>query len=200
MNSERRDLGKELLQRPLATLHTIDKVAGHKVQTFSDASECAESLEDGKNSTKSQVLFLQGYLSPQWVATIGSLCLTDPHYFNAHLRFKCRRDYFSSPTLPSGAENFITLRFITVGSREAKSETNLVEPDQDMVDDLRADGEKAMHRYEHDLQVGNNLKEGDSIVRAFSVLDEKHFLIEQEISLCLHKLEKDWICKYYSWL
>jgi hypothetical protein len=56
-------------------------------------------------------------------------------------------------------------------------------------------GERDMGKYEHDLMVGNGLEAGDSIVRSFSVLDDKNFFIEQEMSICLHKYEEGWISK-----
>jgi hypothetical protein len=186
--SEDKD-GSEPLRKSHVVLHTIDEAAEHSLYTYSDPSECAQKLDDGKNSAKCQILFLPGYPSPQWITRISAFCLTDPEYFNAHLRFRCRRDYYSVPTLRSGAENIITLRFVTLGSREMR----VGESDQDRVDALRLDGERAMNRYEQDLMIGSSLEAGDSIVRSFSVLDEKNFFIEQEISICLHKYEQGWI-------
>ncbi|QKX62995.1 uncharacterized protein TRUGW13939_10163 [Talaromyces rugulosus] len=171
------------------TLHTIDKVAGRSLDIYSNASQCAQKLDEDKNSRRCQIIFLNGYPSPQWISTIGALCRTDPQYFNTHLRFRCRRGYYSTPTLRSGLENIITLRFVTLGSREDR----FGQCDQDQVDALRLGGERDMGKYEHDLMVGNGLEAGDSIVRSFSVLDDKNFFIEQEMSICLHKYEEGWI-------
>ncbi|KAH8821379.1 hypothetical protein F5884DRAFT_850611 [Xylogone sp. PMI_703] len=184
----------ESLRKPYAILHTIDEAAEHNLYTYSDPSECTEKLDEGKNSAKCQILFLQGYPSPRWIASIGAFCLTDPEYFNAHLRFLFRKKHYSAPSLRSGRENIITLRFVTLGSREHRSKVNLSDNfDQCRVDALRMDGEAAMDKYERDLRFGYSLKEGDSIVRSFSILDEKNFFIEQEISICLHKYEQGWV-------
>lgn len=53
--------------------------------------------------------------------------------------------------------------------------------------------------YEHGLMVGVDFKRGDSVVRDFAVLDEKHFVIEQEMSLCLCHIERDWIGKPFGY-
>lgn len=178
------------LSNTQGTLHTIDKLAGHDLYTYSDPLQCAQKLEMSKTSMRGNILFIHGYPSPNWIRTIGALCRTDPQYFNTHLRFRCRRDYYSTPTLPSGLANIITLRFVTLGSREQRFGC-----DQARVDALRLDGERGMGRYEHDLMIGSGLEAGDSIVRSFSVLDEKNFLIEQEMSICLHKYGKGWISR-----
>lgn len=41
----------------------------------------------------------------------------------------------------------------------------------------------------------NNLMGGNSDVRGFTVLDEKYFLIEQEMSVCLNYVGDKWIGK-----
>lgn len=171
------------------TLHTIHKQGGRSLDVYSDPLRFALKLEEGKKSMNCQILFLHGCPSPQWISTIGALCRTDPQYFNTHLRFQCRRDYYLMPTLLSDLENIITLRFVTLGSREQRSG----KCDQARVDALRLDGENDMGRYEHDLLLGSGLEAGDSIVRSFSVLDEKNFFIEQEMSICIHKYGEGWI-------
>lgn len=173
-------------------MHTIGGDAERSLYTYSDLSECAQKIDDGKDSAKCQILFLPGYPSPDWISRIGALCHTHPDYFNTIMRFRCRRDYYSVPTLHSGTENIITLRFVTLGSREMRAG----ESDQDQVDALRLDGERAMKKYEHDLMIGKGLESGDSIVRSFSALDERNFFIEQEMSICLHKYEQGWISEY----
>lgn len=80
--------------------------------------------------------------------------------------FLRRRHCYPFPTLRSGAENIITLRFVTMGCREMR----VGESDQDGVHALRLDGERDMKRYEHNLMVGNNLGARGSIVRLFSIL------------------------------
>lgn len=127
---------------------------------------------------------------------IGSICRIDPEHFRRHLEFLSRKSYFSTPSLPSAAENIITLSFITLGSRHSE------ENSQNHIDQLRADGRKELKAYMHNLKcnVGGDVKTGDSIVRRYSVHDGSHFSIEQEISISLKKFDNQWIGRLNSHL
>jgi hypothetical protein len=175
---------------PPAVLFTIQHDRLHR-QPFFSAPDCMLALDKSLDKTKPQghILFINGYPSPAWIVHTGAFCHIDPWFFSSHLRFRCRRDYFSSPSLPSASRNIITLRIITIGSREKKRGS----ADQESLDQLRSDGVKAMNKYEQQLMVNRHFKTGDSIVRGFSILDKKHFIIEQDISICLNKLGEDWI-------
>lgn len=174
-----------------STLYTLDDSVGRKRQVFADAHECVKAIQKDTTGSQSHILFLKGYPSPEWLAHIGALCLTDPEYFNSHLRFRWRRNYFSLPSLPSSSDEIIRLRIATIGSRDANNH----ESDQRSVDKLRLDGTKAMRKYNNELEAATNLNQGDSIVRGYAALDETHFIIEQEISICLNYVEKNWIGK-----
>ena len=178
------------LQDPPAVLFTIQHDGLHR-QPFFSAPDCMLALSKRLDETQSQghILFINGYASPAWIVHTGAFCHTDPWFFGSHLRFRCRRDYFSWPSLPSISRNIITLKIITIGSREKKRGS----ADQASLDQLRADGVKAMNKYEQQLMVNGHLATGDSVVRGFSILDKKHFIIEQEISICINKMGKDWI-------
>lgn len=54
-----------------------------------------------------------------------------------------------------------------------------------------------MDAYLHNLKRNRetHLKIGDSIVRRYSVHDEKHFSIEQEISISISRIGRNWIGK-----
>jgi hypothetical protein len=178
------------LRDPPAILFTIQHGRIHR-QPFFSAPDSMFALDKSLDKTQTQgnILFINGYPSPTWIVHTGAFCHIDPWFFSSHLRFRCRRDYFSSPSLPSANRNIITLRIITIGSREKKRGS----ADQESLDQLRADGVKAMNKYEQQLMVNGYFKTGDSIVRSFSILDKKHFIIEQEISICVNKMGKDWI-------
>ena len=137
-----------------------------------------------------QILFLKGYPSPEWVKSIGGCCRVDPEFFRWQLRFRCRREYSSSPSLPSAFENIVRLRFTTIG------ETNSNARNQSFVEKLREIGAEGLSKYKHTLKVGSLVRKGDSIVRDYFVLDARHFIIEQEMSICVQPLENSWIGKF----
>lgn len=172
----------------LATLFTVSHETLIR-ETFSSADDCVRKLDEcsEQSSPQTHFLFLNGYPTPEWIASIGSYCHVDPAFFSSHLWFRCRREYFSSPPPPSSGENIITLRFVTIGSREK----NRGGSDQESVDKLRLDNVSSMHKYQHELMVGSRFEPGDSVVRDCSILDEKHFIIEQNLSICLNKVGKD---------
>lgn len=171
-----------------ATLYALDNT-GKVVEQIEEPARLTEILQlpsDGQ--TKSRLLFLGGYPSSEWLTTIGALCHVDPEHFQRHLNFLSRQSYFSFPSLPSAAENIITLHVTTLGSRQSKKENS-----QDAIDRLRANGMTEMNAYMHKLSREENIRNGDSIVRRYSVHDETHFSIEQEISISLNYVDREWI-------
>ena len=84
--------------------------------------------------------------------------------------------------------NIIRITFITIGSREQKEGPS----DQNIVDQSRHDSQKAFEEYQHRLRMRKELCRGDSIIRGFFVLDEKHFIIEQEMSVSINFVGKTW--------
>ncbi|KFY22810.1 hypothetical protein V493_06314 [Pseudogymnoascus sp. VKM F-4281 (FW-2241)] len=173
----------------VATLYTMDASDGRKRRSYYDPQECVKALRTGKGPSRSYILFLRGMPTSDWLAHIGALCHTDPEFFNSHLRFRWRRNYFSYPAAPAISEPIIRIRFTTIGSREIKSH----ESDQKSVDQLRVECAKAMRTYESKLEATSDSDAGDSIVRSFTALDEKHFILEQELSICLNYVEGNWI-------
>lgn len=75
-----------------------------------------------------------------------------------------------------------------MGSREEKKGVS----HQAEVDRLLSEASEAKHPYEHKLGRANDCKRGDSIVRGYYLLDEKHFVIEQELSVCLSQTARSW--------
>jgi hypothetical protein len=164
-----------------------------------DQIECPEGLQSwqacSKNGKKvsSQILFMRGQPSPEWLSTIGALYRIDPEFFQRHLDFRSstgRLDYFCLPSLPSTSKNIIRLRFTTIGKRDRRGQI----PDREGIDELRQTCAKAMARYLHRLNssMDTNSGLGNSIVRAFSVFDETHFAIEQRISICIDRAMSGW--------
>lgn len=199
---------------PFATLYTLQSVTNtttniinntaasttnRKIDLVDEPTHLSQLLRSGSpGQSKSFLLFFAGYPCSEWLTTVGSLCYVDPEHYQRHLGFLSRQSYFSTPSLPSATENIITLGFTTLGSRHPKGNS------QDHIDQLRADGLRDMNAYIHNLKLsrGENVKNGDSIVRRYSVHDGSHFSIEQEISISLNYFDKQWIgesnCKVLS--
>jgi hypothetical protein len=188
----------------VATLYTLQDAAKTPILTANSAgiyrginhldtpSQLSQLLRStGSGQSNSYVLFLAGYPTQDWLTTIGSLFKVDPEHYQRHLIFLSRQPYFTIPSLPSAAENIITLRFITIGRRHSS------EISQHHIDRLRDDGAREMDFYQHDLKLGRgeNIKSGDSIVRRYLVHDAAYFTIEQEISISLNYFEKQWVGK-----
>ena len=156
--------------------------------TFEDLNELLQSIEDNLTAKKSQIVFLRGYPSPEWLSALGTVFWIDPEFFKLRLRFRNSTEYFSSPCLPSSLEDIIRLRLITIGSRIEKRGTSR----SAAVESLRSEGRKALRTYAHELIVKTGVRRGDSIVRDYHVLDEKTFILEQEVYICLSKVGKSW--------
>ncbi|KAL8791630.1 MAG: hypothetical protein Q9195_005779 [Heterodermia aff. obscurata] len=174
----------------LATLLTLGRDDIDR-QSFTHAEACIDALLRQGEQKKPHILFLKGYQSPTWSACVGAFCSIDPQYFNSHLSFRCRRHYYSSPTLPSASKNIIKLRITTIGSREGNNRVS--ERNQNAVDQLRLRGTSAMRKYQHELFRGARFAAGDSVVRSYTNLDEKHFILEQDMTICLSRLDSSWI-------
>jgi hypothetical protein len=155
-----------------------------------DSHQCKRILEAGSKSTDSYILFLKGNPSSEWLTTVGSICQVEPEYFQRHLSFQSRFDYFSLPSLPSCSDNIIRLPFVTLCCREDK----IGKSNQGIIDELRMNGGKAMDIYTHRLKL--DAKVGDSIVRRYSVHDEMHFSLEQDMTISLNQVGESWIGEF----
>lgn len=76
---------------------------------------------------------------------------------------------------------------MTIGSKD----TRHTEPDADVVEKLRTKARDSMESYRHRLQTSNLIRLSDSIVRGYYILDERHFVLEQEISIFLDMREQN---------
>ena len=182
---------------PYATVVTMGASAGLDSQppsreSYSNPRACVEAIRRRAKS-ESQVIFLRGYPSPEWIKSIGACCrIEDAEFFRWHLRFQCRQKYCLSQPLFSTFSNIIRLKFITIGSRQTNGNK------QETVDKLREKAAKAMKNYEQELKIGDMVKAGDSIIRDYHVLDEQHVVIEQEMSICITKSGSNWTGKSRS--
>ncbi|KAJ5163160.1 uncharacterized protein N7500_004990 [Penicillium coprophilum] len=79
-------------------------------------------------------------------------------------------------------------KFFTIGSKNYRRRSS-----QSEVDALRGRAFNDLHRYQAELRGNWALKPGDSIVRNFHVLDERHCVIEQEIVISIFDVGKTWM-------
>ena len=71
---------------------------------------------------------------------------------------------------------------VTIGSRET---VKVKDPDPQLIGQLRAEAKMQMLSYRQSLKTTLDVRRGDSIVREYHVLSERHFFLEQEISINL---------------
>ncbi len=158
---------------------------------FNDPARCIESMQRSVDESEPQVLFLRGHPSPEWISSIGAFCHVDPEFFRWFLRYRSIPDndqFFSAaPTIFS---NIICLKFTTIGCKDGRDRSS-----QNAVDRLRIQVANDMSKYRTSLMDDRDFKRGDSIVRGFHVLDEKHCVIEQEASVTVLHVGKTWIGK-----
>ena len=148
-------------------------------------------IRTGEVESKPQIVFLKGIISPEWINEIGSTYMIDPAFFQRHLSYRSavgRRNLYTYPSLPSSNESIIRLRISTIGSRNIDAPSYV----QKEVGHLRSVTGEGMKRYLNDLNHERNLAIGDSLVRLMSVHDEKHFHIEQDISICIQNTSRSW--------
>lgn len=157
---------------------------------FCDPDACrTELVENGKKQLP-QLLFLKGLSGPQWLRKVAATLQVDPEFLNSNMLFRCRETYAAYPAPPSAYENIIRMRIPTIGRRE-NVRWGLTDPQR--VAKLRSEAKEKMGSYWHELGIsGVNIACGDSIVRDYHVLGERHFFLEQEVSVYLHAEESTW--------
>jgi hypothetical protein len=157
--------------------------------TFTNVDDCLQGLRNNTENRVPQILFLNGYTCPRWLTGVASILAIEPEFLNSNMRFRCIRNYHSYPGLPSAYENIIRLRVVTIGSRETVGVRN---PNPQLVERLRDEARTQMDSYRHKLQTNRDLYRGNSIVREYQVLSERHFFLEQEISINVSLHEGTW--------
>lgn len=174
-----------------ATLYSFHPVRGRDREVFSqhESDACVQALQTNNCDGLSQLLFLRGHSSSDWLSSVAAACNTDPEFINSNMLFRCRRTYFAYPSLPSAYDNMIRLRIATIGSRDVR----FTQLSQSHLESVRLKAKKQMDAYRHDLMLGSNAHLCDSIVRDFHVLDGQYFIVEQEIAICLHFSDEGWI-------
>lgn len=180
----------------VAFIYTLTASAPERLKILGNVHEVHASPQRDRSSSseansETSLLFLRGRLSAEWIAHIGSWYHVDPEFWQRHMNFRSafrQPDYFQLPSLPSSSSNIIHLRLVTVGSWETGGKYL----DQAGLDELRAEGARAMDEYHRHLRAGTFIKDGSSVVRRFSVHTDKYFSIEQDVSICASKIGRGW--------
>jgi hypothetical protein len=171
----------------------LKKPLSERVQEFKTPKEFWNyTAEQHYQTGQSNVLFLRGHPSPEWLVAIGTRYNIDYSFFGKHLHFRSavgKPDYFGHPTLPSNTcipqLKVTTIGGLTRESSQAASQASL--------DTLRMKNQKNMQEYMEGLRLERNILTGESIVRDFSTHDESHFSLEQDISISVKQLDSGWI-------
>lgn len=180
-------------QQPLSDRHSMldgNKDRG-RFDGFTDPKSCIEALRSNIELSHPQVLFLRGHPSPSWLSSIGAFCYVDPELFRWFLRYRAgpESDYYFD-SAPSMMSNIFRFTFSTIGSKNYRYRSS-----QEEVDALRGKAANDFQRYQTELRGKWGLKLGDSVVRNFHVLDERHCVIEQEIMVSIFEVGKTWMGK-----
>ncbi len=183
---------RQAAERPLLRAHAYavlhELVFGHgdsrRVSIF-DRPQLLSSFAQSRKfqDAGGQLLFLRGNPSPEWIDFVGVQYLVDPEFFRRHLNFAQGRDFYDLPAPPSSSQNIIHLSVTSIGRR------NVATP-------AKEDGLKKLQEYLQNLGT-NRAAVGESIVRRFSVHDETHFSIEQQISICVVRRKGGWTGEFH---
>ena len=160
-----------------------------RFEGFADTASCIEALRRNIELSHPQVLFLRGHPSPEWLSSIGAFCYVDPELFRWFLRYRVElgSDYYFN-SAPSIMSNIFRFKIFTIGSKNHRSRSS-----QKEVDVLRGKAADDFQNYQNKLKGNWDLKPGDSIVRNFHMLDERHCVIEQEITISIFDIGKTWM-------
>lgn len=156
----------------------------------------------GISSTETlrQIVFLKGYPSREWILALGAKYEVDPEFFSRHMDFRKSRSSlapsYSVPALPSTSWHMMRLPCMTIGTRDGQQ----IRGNAANILRARRQAEMSMERYVNELVRGVNFRTGDSIIRDYHLLDERNFVLEQLLTVCLKLASPHWIGVLMSWL
>ncbi|KAL2786268.1 hypothetical protein BJX66DRAFT_313114 [Aspergillus keveii] len=148
-------------------------------------------LENVENDTESacdagKVLFLNGFIPPEWLNLIGSRYRVDPEFFRQHLRFMQPERQLDLPGLYSTTKNIIRLPLISIGT------WTLDQPlrGRGFLVHQRSIAHEKTRSYLKGL--GATTPAGQSIVRGIMINDDAYFTVEQELNICVETKDGGW--------
>ncbi|KID73958.1 uncharacterized protein G6M90_00g032160 [Metarhizium brunneum] len=134
-----------------------------------------------------QIVFIRGFLSPSWVAAIGSKYKIDPEFFRRHMDFlspSIDRHAYSIPSLASCSNNIFRLCVNTLLHRDDFGRQHL--------QSQRLDESTELGTYKTQQLGSTRVCCGDSLVREYSTVCSRFSVMEQWISLCFVKRDGGW--------
>ncbi len=179
----------------LAVFQNLDQLGPEKTPLLLTQSELPRlTCHPAPEREKGHVLFLRGFLSPQWIAEVGSRYRVDAEFFHRHLDFfasSVHRSCFGLPSLPNTSNNIIHIIINTIICNHHSPSI----PTDDLLD-RRSEAAEHMVRYKRQLQTSARC--GDSLVREYSVLDGQFSVIEQRVSVCICRNSDGWLGKLFA--
>ncbi|KAE8150034.1 hypothetical protein BDV25DRAFT_140225 [Aspergillus avenaceus] len=181
--------GAQQGQEYMATLHDMCTQGSEQTWHFSQDHLAIFASHPYPEEGQGHLLFIHGFLSPQWIAEIGSKYRIDPEFFHRHLNFFASSVYrhcFSLPSLVSTTTNIIDVYVNTIicqGHVQSMSKNHLVQH--------RANVPNQIAKYKRLLS--SRARPGDSLVREYTILSEQISVIEQKISISINQAEGGWI-------
>lgn len=165
-----------------ATLHDLsyERKDPSRLTTF-DSITGLEALSEHPlpRDNAGQLLFLRGYPSRDWINLLGSKYRIDPELFRRHLTISVQHDLFDLPSLPSASQNIVHLATTTIGKFSAPPMT-------------MSEAELSLQSHRNSLGARSSVV-GESMVRRFSMHDDQHYSIEQDIKISVFKRGEGWI-------
>lgn len=152
-----------------------------------EAFSAATSVPAGDSG---QIVFIRGFISPSWLAAIGSKYNIDPEFFRRHMDFlsaSIDRHAYSFPSLASSSNNIFRLCVNTLLHRDDFGGQDL--------HSQRSDQSTKLRTYKMQQLGSTRVRCGDSLVREYSTVCSRFSVMEQWISLCITKTDRGWAGK-----
>lgn len=121
------------------------------------------------DSGSGHIVFVRGYPSAEWIGEIGARYGVDPELYHRYLTLTHSSEFYDLPALPSSSTNIISLSMPTIGKH---------------MNSFPAGTDTMPALWSH---FKNLDRLGQSVVREFSLHDDLHFSIEQQILICVTK-------------
>lgn len=167
------------------SIFTADAETSHRASTYT-YSQLQELIDEPLPSKDvGQILFLEGHLPGSWIAAIGAKFGIAPEFYRRHIhlwRASHGAVLYAVPTLPSvHTKCGIPLRINTCG-QSLRSLGSL---------SLASRRNTLPEQYFHTLHVLNPAP-GSTYIRGHAFLDDKYFVIEQDISITVESDGGGW--------
>lgn len=143
---------------------------------------------------QSQILFMRGSESPEWLNAIGTAFDVEPEFFYHHTRLFSKRHndgQWSWPPLASDRATTFRLSLTTM----ARLSQGTSARDEHRMRKLRDDSEETFVNYLKKVRKEERLAIGDSYLRKVSVHDGSHLSVEQQVSIHVKHNSRGWFGK-----